>query len=78
MINKEYFRKAIKPYTMAIISVFISIFSLTAVSLISSIGKEKIKAELDGVGMNGMAITAYSNHKENITDINTINVIILL
>ena len=69
MINKEYFLKAIKPYTMAMISVFISIFSLSVVSMISSVGKEKIKAELDGVGMNGMTVTAYSNYKENITDI---------
>ena len=65
MINKEYFLKAIKPYTMAMISVFISIFSLSVVSMISSVGKEKIKAELDGVGMNGMTVTAYSNYKEN-------------
>ena len=69
MINKEYLIKAIKPYTMAMISVFISIFSLSVVSMISSVGKEKIKAELDGVGMNGMTVTAYSNYKENITDI---------
>ena len=69
MINKEYFLKAIKPYTMAMISVFISIFSLSVVSMISSVGKEKINAELDGVGMNGMTVTAYSNYKENITDI---------
>ena len=54
---------------MAMISVFISIFSLSVVSMISSVGKEKIKAELDGVGMNGMTVTAYSNYKENITDI---------
>lgn len=73
MINKEYFLKAIKPYTMAMISVFISIFSLSVVSMISSVGKEKIKAELDGVGMNGMTVTAYSNYKENITDITLYN-----
>ena len=54
---------------MAMISVFISIFSLSVVSMISSVGKEKIKAELDGVGMNGMTVTTYSNYKENITDI---------
>lgn len=54
---------------MAMISVFISIFSLSVVSMISSVGKEKINAELDGVGMNGMTVTAYSNYKENITDI---------
>ena len=73
MINKEYFLKAIKPYTMAMISVFISIFSLSVVSMISSVGKEKINAELDGVGMNGMTVTAYSNYKENITDITLYN-----
>ena len=58
---------------MAMISVFISIFSLSVVSMISSVGKEKIKAELDGVGMNGMTVTAYSNYKENITDITLYN-----
>ena len=58
---------------MAMISVFISIFSLSVVSMISSVGKEKINAELDGVGMNGMTVTAYSNYKENITDITLYN-----
>lgn len=60
---------------MAILSVFISVLSITVVSLISMAGKAEIAKELDGVGMNGMTVTAYNSYKENITDINLYNVL---
>ncbi len=68
-------KKSLKPYSMAIISVFISILSVSIVSLISMAGKAEISKELDGVGMNGMTISAYNSSNENITDINLYNVL---
>lgn len=66
-------RKALKPYSIAILSVFISVYSVTIISLISMAGKYEIANELDGVGMNGMTVAAYNSYNENITDINLYN-----
>ena len=63
-------KRSLKPYNMAILSVFIAIFSINAVSLISMAGKKEIAKELDGVGLNGMSVSAYDSYNENITDIN--------
>ncbi|MBQ3008173.1 MAG: hypothetical protein IJD80_01170, partial [Oscillospiraceae bacterium] len=63
-------KRSLKPYNMAILSVFIAIFSINAVSLISMAGKKEIAKELDGVGLNGMSVSAYNSYNENITDIN--------
>ena len=60
-------RKALKPYSIAILSVFISVYSVTIISLISMAGKYEIANELDGVGMNGMTVAAYNSYNENIT-----------
>ena len=68
-------KKAMKPYKMAIISVFISVFSINMISLVSMAGKTEISKELDGVGMNGMTVTAYNSLNENITDINLYNIL---
>ncbi len=68
-------KKAMKPYKMAIISVFISVFSINMISLVSMAGKAEISKELDGVGMNGMTVTAYNSLNENVTDINLYNIL---
>ncbi|MBQ5326831.1 MAG: ABC transporter permease [Oscillospiraceae bacterium] len=68
-------RRLLKPYSMAIVSVFISVLSITVVSLISSAGKKEISKELDGIGLNGMSISAYNSYKENITDRNLYNIL---
>ena len=61
-------KRMIKPFNMAILSVFISILSITIVSGISSAGKTEIKKELDGVGMNGMSVSVFDYAGTNITD----------
>lgn len=61
-------RKLLKPYYTSMLSVFISVVSLCIVSAISMAGKTAIEIELDGIGMNGMTVTAYSASGENITD----------
>lgn len=58
-----------KPYNMAIISVFIAVLALSAVSLISMAGKTEINSELDGVGLNGMSVSVYDTYNENVTDL---------
>ena len=63
------FKKTFKPYKMAMVSVFIAIFSINIVSFISMAGKKEIAKELDGVGLNGMSVCAYNRYNENITDI---------
>lgn len=68
-------KKALKPYNMAIISVFIAILSINIVSLISMAGKKEIAEELDGVGLNGMSVCAYNGYDENVTDINLYNIL---
>ncbi|MBQ7903395.1 MAG: ABC transporter permease [Oscillospiraceae bacterium] len=68
-------KKALKPYSMAIVSVFISVLSINIVSIISMAGKAEIARELDGVGMNGMTVCAYNSYNENITDINLYNIL---
>ena len=68
-------KKALKPYSMAIVSVFISVLSINIVSIISMAGKAEIARELDGVGMNGMTVCAYNSANENITDINLYNIL---
>ena len=68
-------RRLLKPYSMAIVSVFISVLSITVVSLISSAGKKEISKELDGIGLNGMSISAYNSYEENITDRNLYNIL---
>ncbi|MBR4035686.1 MAG: ABC transporter permease, partial [Oscillospiraceae bacterium] len=69
-MNIDFFKlkKAMKPYKMAIVSVFISVYSINIISLISMAGKAEISRELDGVGMNGMTVSAYNSYNENITD----------
>lgn len=62
-------KKILKPYSMAIVSVVIAILALAIVSLITSVGKTSINKELDGIGLNGVSITAYNTNNENITDI---------
>ena len=74
-MNIYSFKRIIKPFNMAVISVFISIFSICAVSLISDIGKKEIKKELDGVGLNGMSVSIFNSYKENITDQNLYNIL---
>ena len=69
------FKKTMKPYKMAIISVFISVFSINIISLVSMAGKAEISKELDGVGMNGMTVTAYNSLNENVTDIDLYNIL---
>lgn len=68
-------KKTFKPYNMAMISVFIAIFSINIVSLISMAGKKEIAKELDGVGLNGMSVCAYNSYNENITDISLYEVL---
>jgi len=68
-MNLYKFKRTLKPYNMAIISVFIAVLSMNIVSLISMTGKKAIARELDGVGMNGMSVSLYNAYKENITDI---------
>ena len=72
-MNLYKIKKMLKPYNMAVISVFISVFSIAVVSLISMAGKKEITKELDGVGLNGMAVTVYNSSNENVTDINLYN-----
>ena len=74
-MNTYNLKRALKPYSMAILSVFIAVFSINAVSLIAMAGKSEIAKELDGVGLNGMSVTAYNSSKENITDINLYNLL---
>ena len=61
-------KKSLKPYSMAIVSVFIAVLSMSIVSLISMAGKSLIAKELDGIGLNGMSVSAYNSFEENITD----------
>ncbi len=68
-------KKAMSPYRMAIVSVFISVYSVTIISLVSMAGKAEIARELDGVGMNGMTVSAFNLQNENITDINLYNIL---
>ncbi len=68
-------KRALKPYSMAILSVFIAVFSINAVSLISMAGKNEISEELDGVGLNGMSVSIFNSYGQNITDINLYNVL---
>ncbi|MBQ8603728.1 MAG: ABC transporter permease [Oscillospiraceae bacterium] len=74
-MNFYKIKKMLKPYNMAVVSVFISVFSIAAVSLISMAGKNEIAQELDGVGLNGMSVTAYNSYNENITDLNLYNML---
>ena len=73
----SYYRlkRALKPYNMAMVSVFIAIFSINAVALISMAGKSEISRELDGVGLNGMSVSVYNEYSENVTDINLYNIL---
>ncbi len=75
MFSLNRIKRALKPYSMAILSVFIAIFSINAVSLISMAGKSEISRELDGVGLNGMSVSIYDNYNHNITDINLYNIL---
>ncbi len=68
-------KRGLKPYAMAIVSVFIAILSINAVSLISMAGKQEISKELDGVGLNGMSISIHDADNKNVTDINLYNVL---
>ena len=68
-------KKILKPYYTSILSVFISVLSLCIVSVISMAGKAAIEKELDGIGMNGMTVTAYNSAGENITDESLYNVL---
>ena len=61
-------KKLLRPYFTSILSVYISVLSLCVVSVIAMAGKTAIAKELDGIGMNGMTVTAYSASGENITD----------
>ena len=61
-------KRSLKPYSMAIVSVFIAVLSMSIVSLISMAGKSLIAKELDGIGLNGMSVSAYNSFEENITD----------
>jgi len=74
-MNLYKLKKILKPYNMAVLSVFISVLSVSAVSLISMAGKSEISQELDGVGLNGMSVTAYNSYGENITDLNLYNLL---
>ncbi len=75
IFNIDRIKKALKPYNMAILSVFISVFSINAVSLISMAGKSEISKELDGVGLNGMSVGLYDSYNTNITDINLYSIL---
>lgn len=68
-------KKSLKPYNMAIISVFIAIVALNIVSFISIAGKSEIAKEMDGVGLNGMSVSVYNNYNENITDVGVYEVL---
>ncbi len=74
-MNLYKLKKILKPYNMAVLSVFISVLSVSAVSLISMAGKSEISQELDGVGLNGMSVTAYNSYGDNITDLNLYNML---
>lgn len=60
---------------MAIVSVFISIYSIFIISIVSMAGKAEISKELDGVGLNGMTVSAYNSFNENITDTDIYNIL---
>ena len=51
------------------------VFSINIISLVSMAGKAEISKELDGVGMNGMTVTAYNSLNENVTDIDLYNIL---
>ncbi|MBR5320825.1 MAG: ABC transporter permease [Clostridia bacterium] len=68
-MNFTNFNKAMKPYSMSILSVFISVLSFTVVSIISTAGKDAIAKELDGVGMNGMSVSLQNGAGENTTNL---------
>lgn len=74
-MNMSNIKKQLKPYYTSIISVYISVLSLCIVSVISMAGKSAIAKELDGIGMNGMSVTAYNAAGENITDETIYNVL---
>ena len=74
-MNLYKLKKILKPYNMAVLSVFISVFSVSAVSLISMAGKREISQELDGVGLNGMSVKVFNSYGENITDLNLYNIL---
>ncbi len=66
MIGK--IKRIIKPYKMAIISVFIAMLSITLVSIVSMIGETEINKELNGLGLNGLLVSASDSESQNITD----------
>ncbi|MBR5521605.1 MAG: ABC transporter permease [Oscillospiraceae bacterium] len=74
-VNLYKLQKIMKPYNTAILSVFIAVFSVCIVSLISMAGKYEIKRELDGIGLNGISVTAYNSFNENITDTGLYNLL---
>ncbi len=65
---KNKMKRKLKPYTASIISVFIAVLSITLVSIVSMVGTSEINNELDGLGLNGMLISAQNEYDENITN----------
>ncbi len=61
-------KRTIKPYKMAIISVFIAMLSITLVSIVSMIGETEINNELNGLGLNGLLVNATDSENINITN----------
>ncbi len=61
-------KRIIKPYKMAIISVFISMLCITLVSIVSMVGEEEINNELNGLGLNGLLVSAQDEQSNNITN----------
>ena len=61
-------KKNISPFRTAIFTVFISVVASICVSVVSEIGKQIMTAEMDSIGLNGLAAVAYNTDGENITD----------
>lgn len=58
----------IKPFKAAVVAVTISVMASACVSVVSGVGKDIINKEMEAMGINGLAVSAYNSKGENITN----------
>ena len=62
------YTKEISPFKSAVVAVVISVTASVIVAAVSDVGRQFITAEMDAMGMNGLAVSLYNNSGENVTD----------
>ena len=60
--------KNILPFRTAVVAVMISVIATVLVSTVSYMGRQFINSEMDAIGMNGLAVSVYTNDGQNKTD----------